>query len=137
MNLLEQEDIKKIARILLKLPYEPTLYRSYIFFPISREKLIEEDNMLLMTKDRNKGAAALIEPGLILDYVKIDEKAPVLKACIAYANTEYTYEFNIIDHLNLIGYEKLSKTDRAELENLKCFLVRKDAVLEAFEYKVK
>lgn len=135
-SLLQKEDIKKISKILLKAPYEPTLYKSYIFFPISREKLVEDDGLLFVSKDSNRGAAALVEPGLILDYVKIDEKSPVLKACIAYASTDYAYEFDILEHFALLGYD-LSKSERMLLNDLKCLLVRKDAVLEAFEYKVK
>ena len=124
---LERNAIKKVAKILSNIPYNPVKETHYIAIPIETEKVREFDGIELTMVNKEQGVKRPPEPVLL---VHSGEKNPVI---LGYADISYARRFDILDYCELLNV-KILKNESEILDNLDILLVHKDNVLMGFEF---
>lgn len=133
---IEMADIRAVRKALEKIQFRSIDNTSYIFLPIAGIQMVEDDMFQLVNKEKvnsNSGVSAGLSLRFMESENKKDEGREFLTSCLAYADSSYAYEFDIITFAKLTD-SKLSKNDIEVLSNLECYLIKKSQFLEFFKF---
>ena len=128
---IKLSEIRSIAKILEKIPYNPVNEKSKFFFEIDCGKVVDDGSFVMEVKDKNVGAASLVKPGLTISLLHTEKKDRTIAGLI-YAQVDYAPKFNLDSYLDILGI-KLSSKDRQTLSNLDVYLVKKEYILSEFD----
>ena len=133
---IELTEINSVRKVLEKIKFRSIDDSSYLFLPIASIKMIEDDMFQLVNKEKinsNSGVSAGLSLRFLESDNKKDEGKTILTACLAYADSSYAYEFDIITFAKLTD-TKLSKNDIEVLSSLECYLIKSSQFLEFFKF---
>lgn len=132
--LITINEMKKYIKLLRNIPYYPLTEKSTIFFEISVDKTVENGGFVRDVRQNNDGAAGTLKPGLILSAEKNDKGKYITQVSLAYAQVEYSPEFDMGTYLDLIADRgSVSKKDRDLLTALDAKLVKSEYIYAEFE----
>lgn len=122
---LERKNIKKVAKVLSEIPYNPVKESHYIAVPIETSKVRDFGGVELTMVNKDHGIKKEPEPVLIMHS---GEENPVI---FGYADLSYARKFDIFDYCELLETKMPKGSDI--LENIDVVMVHKDNILMSFE----
>ena len=123
---LQRKDIKKVAKVLEDIPYNPVKENCLIVVPIETDKVAEFNGIELTLTDKENGVKKAPTPVLLMNY---DSSSPVL---FGYADITFARRFDLFDYCELLNFQYMPKNMDA-LEGIDVLLVDKQNVLMSFE----
>jgi hypothetical protein len=133
MKRISKERVNKIAEALGESGLMTMVStKGVLFFPIDTpEKVSESDTGVILLETKKEGSAALVKPGLI---VSMGDRDKIPSVLFGYATTEYAAHFEVADYHSITGDKGfLSEEQISELNDLECFMLKKESVMVAFE----
>lgn len=120
---LQRQNIKKVAKILAEIPYNPVKENCLIAVPIETDKVADFGGIELTLTNKENGVKRPPDPVLLMNY---SDKTPVV---FGYADITFARQFDLFDYCEILN----AKTPNLSvLENIDVLLVDKQNILMSF-----
>lgn len=123
MKRIKKDELKKAIKTLKEIKLNTISKKAHIFFPIDTERQEDFDGLELTIKHKGVASKKVQTPGLVISKDEQDKTMIVL----AYADIDYSPEFDMIQHLEILDM-RISKDLRAFLIENECLLIKEDYI---------